>query len=81
MDALNLDKPLIITTGSQLYNKVSRYNKQPVKIILAKDINALLQVLSENIGATLLLDLSLFKDTVNCCRFPSSSLRPAIWLS
>ena len=64
MDALNLDKPLIITTGSQLYNKVSRYNKQPVKIILAKDINALLQILSENIGTTLLLDLSLFNDNV-----------------
>ena len=64
MDVSNLDKPLVITTGIQLHNQVSRYYKQSVKIILAKDINALFQILPENIGATLLLDLSLFNDNV-----------------
>ena len=64
MNVSNLDKPLIITIGILLYNKVFRYYKQPVKIILAKDINALFQILPENTGATLLLDLSLFNNNV-----------------
>ena len=64
MDTSNLDKPIIITTGVMLHNQVSQYYKQPVRIILAKDINALFQILEENIGALLLLDLSLFNDNV-----------------
>ena len=64
MNVSNLDKPLIITIGTLLYNKVFRYYKQPIKIILAKDINALFQILPENTGATLLLDLSLFNNNV-----------------
>ena len=64
MDTANLEKPLILTTGSKLYNQVSRCYKKPGKIILAKDLSTLFQILPGNIGATLLLDLSLFNDDV-----------------
>ena len=64
MDTANLEKPLIIATGTRLYNQVSRCYKEPEKIILAEELNALFQILPENIDATLLLDLSLFNDDV-----------------
>ena len=65
MDAENLEKPLIITTGIRLYNQVSRCYNESVKIILAEEINALYQILPRNINAMLLLDLSLFNDDVD----------------
>lgn len=65
MGIANLDPPLILVTGNRLYDHVSRCYKKPVKIILADELNALLQILPENIGATLLLDLSLFNDDVD----------------
>ena len=65
MDTENLKKPLILATGTRLYNHVSGCYKEPVEIILAEELNALFQILPENIGATLLLDLSLFNDDVD----------------
>ena len=65
MDTTNLEKILILTTGIRLYNHISRCYKKPVKIILAEELNDLSQILSENIDATLLLDLSLFNDDVD----------------
>ena len=65
MGIANLKPPLILVTGNRLYGHVSRCYKKSVKIILADELNALLQILPENIGATLLLDLSLFNDDVD----------------
>jgi DNA-binding NarL/FixJ family response regulator len=64
MDAANLEKPIIMATGTRLHNQVSRCYKKPGKIILAKELNALFQILPRNIDATLLLDLSQFNDDV-----------------
>lgn len=64
MDAANLEKPIIMATGTRLHNQVSRCYKKPKKIILAEELNALFQVLAGNIDATLILDLSLFDDNV-----------------
>ena len=64
MDIAEHEKPLILATGTKLYHKVSRCYKKPKEIILAKELNALFQVLPENIDATLILDLSLFDDDV-----------------
>ena len=58
-------KPLILVTGTRLYNHVSRCYDEPVKIILARELKELFHILPVNTGATLLLDLSLFKDDVD----------------
>ena len=65
MDTVNLEKTLILATGSKLHNKFSQCYKKPVKILLAEELSTLLQILSENIDATLLLDLSLFNNDVD----------------
>ena len=65
MDTVTLEKTLILATGSKLHNKFSQCYKKPVKILLAEELNTLLQILSENIDATLLLDLSLFNNDVD----------------
>ena len=65
MDRVSLEKTLILATGSKLHNKFSQCYKKSVKIILAEELNTLLQILSENIDATLLLDLSLFNNDVD----------------
>ena len=65
MDTENLKKPLILATGTRLYNHVSGCYKEPVEIILAEELNALFQILPGNVGAILLLDLSLFNDDVD----------------
>ena len=65
MDAANLEKPIILATETELYNKISGCYEKPVKIILAEELNTLFEILSENIDATLLLDLSLFNDDVD----------------
>ena len=61
----NLEKPIILATETKFHNKVLGCYKEQVQIILAEELSSLLQVLSENIGATLLLDLSLFNDDVD----------------
>ena len=64
MDTTNLEKTIILTTETKLYNQISQCYKKPVTIILAEDLTDLFQILSENIDATLLLDLSFFNDDV-----------------
>ena len=64
MDTAKHEQQLILVTGKKLYNHVSRDYKKSVKIILAEELNDLYQNLPENIGATLLLDLSLFNNDV-----------------
>ena len=64
MDAANFEKPIIIATGTRLYNQVSGRFKKPEKIILAEELDALFHILPRNIEATLLLDLSQFNDDV-----------------
>ena len=56
MDAANLEKPIIMATGTRLHNQVSRCYKKSKKIILAEELNALFQVLAGNIDATLTID-------------------------
>lgn len=65
MNIVPVEKPIIILTGNRLYNQVSRCYKKPVKIIMTEKPDALFQILTENIGALLLLDLSLFNDGVD----------------
>ncbi len=65
MDAENLEKTIILATGTKMYNKVSGCYKKPVKIVLAEELNTLLHILSENVDGTLLLDLSLFNEDVD----------------
>ena len=64
MDSVNLEKTILIVTGTKLYNQVSRAFKKPVNIILAEELDALFHILPRNIDATLLLDLSQFNDDV-----------------
>ena len=65
MDAPNIENLLILTTGSRLYNKALHCYKKRAKIILAQESNELFQILSDNIGTTLLLDLSSFNGDVD----------------
>jgi two-component system response regulator DegU len=58
------ENSIIILTGQRLYEQVSRCYKKPAKLILAENPQALLLVLRENVGVTLLLDLKLFNDDV-----------------
>jgi DNA-binding NarL/FixJ family response regulator len=64
-NAISLEKPLIITTGTKLYNQALLCYSMQVEIILAEELNALFQVLPGNTDATLLLDLSLFNNNID----------------
>jgi DNA-binding NarL/FixJ family response regulator len=64
MDVADLEKPIIIATGTRLYNQISGGFKKPEQIILAEEVDALFHILPSNIDATLLLDLSQFNDDV-----------------
>lgn len=64
MTTVDAEKPLIVVTDTSLYKQVSQCYKKPEKIILAEELNTLFDVLWKNIGATLLLDLSLFNNNV-----------------
>lgn len=55
---------IIILTGQRLYDQFSRDPQKPAKFILADNPRALLLLLREAVGVTLLLDLNLFDDDV-----------------
>ena len=65
MDTANLERPIILATGSKLHNRVLQCYQKKATIILVQEPNELFQILLDNGKATLLLDLSLFNDDVD----------------
>jgi len=68
MDLINIDNPIIIISNSALDKQVLRCFPSNRKITSTDDLNTLFHIAQENVGANLLLDLSLFNDD---CHHPA----------
>ncbi len=65
METLYSHEILIHAKEKSLFNHVSQYYQKPDVVVLEENQGLLLNLLRENIGATLLLDLSIYGDDVD----------------
>lgn len=64
MNASEKTEPLLLATGTRVHELIRCKYEDAESVMLVEDLNQLLWVLAETIGATLVLDLSLFNDNV-----------------